>query len=413
MARPHEVFPFSPNWKEAVRETHEFRTEMITSRSGREQRRALRLNPRRSFEYTTLLANGAQERFSHMMATRQEQAFLAPHPTDFVLLSSSLSAAATTTTVDQYAGWISPGVTLIISGPNGEAEALDVTAYAHPTIQFDKAPSRRWDLGSRLHAAVWTRLTDSIRSMLYTNNVGVATVRHDLEPGLNAEILAGTAPTSWNGRELFTMKPDWAERPQLDFETTRELLDYGFGRKHWVIPRDFNTRTLRLTFVGRTKTECAQIVQFFHRMKGQQGEFYMASPNQELTAIASITAGGTTLKIAGTDYLKPYDTKLGSYPVDPVNCNVAVRLKNGTVLYRKIASLQGTDAPSSAELYRNTIINITGGAWGVSAAPADILSISWLPVWRCASDTLTIEWITSSVAQFVIPMRTLEDLTGA
>ena len=34
----------------------------------------------------------------------------------------------------------------------------------------------------------------------------------------------------------------------------------------------------------------------------------------------------------------------------------------------------------------------------------------WLPAWRLAIDTLSLEWLTRSVAQTQITMRTIEDL---
>ncbi|MEL2255713.1 hypothetical protein, partial [Klebsiella pneumoniae] len=44
------AWPFAPDWADGVQESLEWLTELLTSTSGVEQRRSLRLSPRRSFE---------------------------------------------------------------------------------------------------------------------------------------------------------------------------------------------------------------------------------------------------------------------------------------------------------------------------------------------------------------------------
>ncbi|MBW7946291.1 MAG: hypothetical protein H3C60_07595, partial [Sphingomonadaceae bacterium] len=46
-------WPLAPNWRNSVPYDHEFRTETLVSRAGREQRIALRNEPRRVFSFLT------------------------------------------------------------------------------------------------------------------------------------------------------------------------------------------------------------------------------------------------------------------------------------------------------------------------------------------------------------------------
>ncbi|AGF89702.1 hypothetical protein SP099_00290, partial [Salmonella phage FSL SP-099] len=50
----YPVFLPLPNWKDGVTERIEWQTDVMISESGAEQRRPIRLHPRRSFEATFL-----------------------------------------------------------------------------------------------------------------------------------------------------------------------------------------------------------------------------------------------------------------------------------------------------------------------------------------------------------------------
>lgn len=406
---PFDVWPFVPNWSGEVQEKHEFRTEIITSRSGKEQRRSLRLSPRVSLEYRTMAArNEGMARMSAIMHSRQGQVFAVPQPGEFIIFTTPMLALTKQANVNRAPGWLTAGVLGTLIAPDGRTALVEVEAFSWPTVGLVDPADETWPAGTRLYLSARASMADSITLGLETRTVGQANVSFDLEPGQNRTLELGTPEETWNGREVFLRKPNWAERPSIEFETYRETVDYGFGRTEHFRPRAFNTRTLQLTFLGRNREDVRQIVGLFHRMSGQRDEFYMPSPIAEITPIQFF--GGDSLKIAGADMLKPYGTKLPEYEPDTINANVAVRLIDGTLVFRKVSLMLGADALDEQLPFRNTIL-VVDEEWGFD--PSQVFSVSWLPVWRFATDSLTIEWLSNEVAQFKATMKSLEDLEGA
>src|SRR6218665_3234173 len=65
------LFPFNPNWRESCKVSYEFKTDIATSRSNREQRRALRTTPRKKISFKVTLAHVAP--LDRFMARYQNQ----------------------------------------------------------------------------------------------------------------------------------------------------------------------------------------------------------------------------------------------------------------------------------------------------------------------------------------------------
>lgn len=388
------LWPAAPNWRESVSEIHEWRTEIITSRSGREQRRALRQSPRLSFEYTAMLAGDRYQVWSRALSYRQADSFLAAHPAESVMLVTPVTSPVLTFTVDSAPPWLVAGALCVLSR-GMDIELVQVSTISSLLVTLTTATAASFRAGSRLHPAVTCRAADVISTRAQTNTVSEVSARLDVDPGFNPSLDPGSVGTVLNGREVFTKKPNWAESPSIDFEAFVEKLDFGFGRRAYSSPRDFRTRATRATYVGRTAAEARAVIQFVTRMRGQQGEFYMPSLTADLPAV-SLTGGSSTMTLPGANWHLMYGT-------DTVFRAVAVRLNDGTLYLNRISSWANVGGNSRATM---------ASAWPVTIAASAIRSISWCPVCRLASDSITIEWLSGAVAQFVLPVRTLEDLTG-
>jgi hypothetical protein len=389
------LWPAVPNWRESVDEQHEWRTEIMTSRSGREQRRALRQTPRITFDYTALLAGDRYQGWSRALSYRQDNYFLAGHPAESVMLVTPLSSPATTFYVDSAPPWLVAGALCVLAlGQSIELVEIDTIASLLVTLADSATASFR--AGSRLSPAITCRTADVISTRQQTNTVAEVSVRLEALPGLNVTMDPGSVGTTLNGREVLLKKPNWADQPQIDYEAFVERIDFGYGRTAYLSPRDFRTRATRATFVGRTMAEARAVIQFVNRMRGQQGEFYMPSGTADLP-IVGLTGGASIMTFPGANWHLMHTG-------DTVRRAVAVTLADGTVLLNRIASWANVSGNSRATMT---------SAWSATVAPSAIQSISWCPVCRLASDSITIEWLTRTTAQFVLPVRTLEDLVGA
>jgi hypothetical protein len=231
----------------------------------------------------------------------------------------------------------------------------------------------------------------SVASVRHTGSAVDFPIRFFVEPG-SETVDAGAVGETFLNREVFGVRPNWATDITLTHTAYVETVDYGQGRTARFTPRPFNGRTIQATFLGRTPDEVAKIEGLFERSKGQQGEFRLPTEIVDLVPLSGTTQAIT---IAGRDFADAY---AGS----TIFTAVEILLASGAT-FRSIIS-------SIAVVGSNSVIALRSAAPIVLTA-ANVVRASWLPLVRFASDSLTTEWVTGTVAQVQITFMVLEDLT--
>jgi hypothetical protein len=393
MTNQNLLWPYRPNWKEGVRETFEYRTEILTSRSGKEQRRALRATPRRSFEWETLVRPTQRFEFARTILSAQEAAKVIAHPAQWTTCAS-ISDVSTNLTVVEEMPWIEAEAYLVLSDLDGMS-LVRVVSYSHPTVTLEDPPHRAFAAGSKVHLGLLGRISESSSATWETNQVARHQLRFDAAPGPNPAPWPGSLTPSFGSREIWFTKPNWAAPPEVAYEVARELIDFGFGRVEHHETHEIRARTLRLTYLGRDREEVNEAIGNFVRMLGQRGEFYGPTWLHELPVHYPLVSGQSIIRFDGTAYRD-------AYVDDVVNKAVCIALVDGTFLTRTISGWSTSGSES-----RITV----SGAWGANVATDEILSIMFMPLWRLATDSLTIEWLTDQVAQYSMTLRSLESLS--
>jgi hypothetical protein len=132
-------------------------------------------------------------------------------------------------------------------------------------------------------------------------------------------------------------------------------------------------RRLDADFSGQDVTAAGEIEQFFDRMLGRRNAFYMPTWERDLLLAVTATSGTSTIQFTGdlTDL--------------PTVEAVAVCMKDGTQLYRSLSNplIWGSD----------TIFDVSS-VWPQDITAANVARISWMPLWRFASDEMTTAWRT-------------------
>ena len=132
---------------------------------------------------------------------------------------------------------------------------------------------------------------------------------------------------------------------------------------------------------------------FFDRMKGQRGEFYMPTWKHDLVPLTALTSAGTTVTVEN-NLEEAYDDNTGWKAL-------AILKTDGSWIFRTVTDV--LDAGDNATL-------TVSAAWGADVAVAEIEMISWMPVWRFATDILTMSWPRDSVANITMAFQIIENL---
>jgi hypothetical protein len=391
------IWNHQPNWKNGVQIEYQFKTEILLSRSRREQRNALRMTPRKSITFTVHAAFAGMRSFNAKMAQWLSRPFIVPEYPRGLRLQSSMAASATSCVVDDVPAWLVEDMLMVINYRD-TYETRTVDTIVGSTITFTTSTSSAFPAGSILYPGLRSHLQEKVGVKMHTNAVLSANVTFNVDPTSEADYDIGTADTVFDGREVFAKKHNWGESVSVDWEQFGETADFGRGKVDYISPVDFNIETYKMSFLGRDRDEVEELLQFFHRMRGAQGEFYRPTFQPDL--IPKITALPATvfLRFAGVDV---YDV----YATDKINKAVYVKLRTGESQFNAVKEITVVEDVNG----RDTVVEFDD-PWSFAVDPDNTLMVSWMPVWRFASDNLTFEWQTDKVCTMQMQMQSLEAL---
>lgn len=392
-----KLFLYPPNWRDAYRITYEYKTDIMTSRSGKEQRRALRTSPRKTIEFTTTLKGAEKRRFEQDMARWQNGLFVLPEIPRQAVCASAMGADDNVVNVETVPDWLVVDALVVIAW-RGRYDVRKVQALSGTEVTFTSSGAG-FPAGTLIHPALTGLLAADIGSTNPTNGVAEINVSFAAKAGLEAAPTPGAPAVTKAGREVFTIKPNWATAPTVGFRAVLESVDYGRGVTAEFRPVAFRTRVTQEAFTSRNFEQADAIVRMFQRMKGQRGEFYRPSGYNDMDFVRA-EGGSQNLRVAGTDI---YD----SYNGDTVHKAVCISMRDGSKVMRLVESI----ITISDDEGHDTVLVMTE-TFATTLNAADVVMVSWMPVCRLASDQLTVEWLTSTVAQTQVTMQTLEQLAA-
>ena len=390
--------PFIVNWRRAATVTYAYKTDVIRSRSGKEQRRALRQTPRKTLEFDAQVKSAAFVEFQAIMAAWQNNVIVVEEPGRDAPLAAVLPAGSKVVTLgDDAPSWLRAGSNVILQFGD-RRESNRVVSAVGPAVTLSAAFDADWPVGTKVHYAVSGRLDTALKTRRETDRIATMTVSLEVVPGSEPVLDPPDAAVTFGGREVFTKRFNWADRPEATYEAVRENVDYGWGRTEVFRPQDFGTILHRLTFLNRNKAEAEAIREFFERHRGQRGEFYRPSWETDIILKQAAPQGTRDLRVAG-----PFFAKL--YGGSTVHRAVSVYTKAGELRFYAVEDIfEITDSEGN-----DSVLQV-GADLVEDTGPETVRMVSWLYASRFASDQLPVEWLTNAVAQAQITFRTLEDL---
>lgn len=389
------LWPFPPNWSDPFEVTFDYQTEVITSDSGKEQRRALRQTPRKSFAFSALAHDGDFRQFVRQMSVWQARSTIVPEFSSLVRLSAEAPDGASLLEVDGAANWLVPGKLVVLRHQRNWL-LRTVLGVSGNLVSLTTPIDGDWPAATRLYSALSGRLSTQIQTRQHTNMTSVIDVRFSADPGVEPETIVPPATVLYRGREVMTKKPNWANAPTPEFVSKLETLDYGVGRLDYFIRVLFNDRYQKAEYLSFSRADADEMEAFFRRQMGQAGEFFMPTYTEDLRIKIASPATTSNLRIEGTGTAEDYAS-------DSVYRDLIIFFADGTFLMRHVQSVYQVEDDIGAD----TIIQVDT-PWPITVDPANIRQICWLPLCRLASDQLTFQWLTDETTQIAMTIKTLE-----
>ncbi len=389
-------WPFRPNWSSPYVEGYAYLTEVIVSDSGREQRRAYRVDARRSVSYDAM-AHRDQLRALLRTLAKPGQVIAFPDEVNRVVLPNALATGDNVVAFPSAPAWLETGRLVILEDrTTHEREFLTVDSLVSGSLSFAEAASRDWAVRSWIMPAFEGTIDSPTKVAAKTTEILTTNFKLTVEPGTEFETV-GAAPVSFAGREVLAHNPNWSDDLQFDTTDPTEFLDYQVGVRAPYRLIDFNTDVRRASHVIKSPADVNATLGCFLRAKGRRGEFYLPSGLNDIALAATTGNGSQTWSVAGWDFAD-------AYADDTVRKAFAVRKTDGRMFYFRVSGIaRSTSGPAMSLI-------TTIEAAPESFVPTAIDRISWMPVSRFASDEISVNWITNTVATVVLSTQTLEAL---
>lgn len=388
------IFDMPPNWSSGYKVSHEYRTEIITSRGGKEQRRALRRTPRKVVEFTTLLTGADMRKFDAFVATWQGFSFFMPEMTRKVATVTSLGPGQIGVKLASIPPWLQLGTIVILVKP-GRMDARAVARIDGNLVEFmaGDAHGETWPEGTTVHPALHGELGQEIETRRLNDRVTEASITFNVNPGSEPPPWApSVAPLVFDGVELFAKRPNWSGPVSTTLSKQLEKIDYGQGRTRTFLPTPFTQRLSKHTYLNRNGDEASSIEGFFTRMRGRQGVFWAPTWLADME-IDAATVPGNTLYLQGDD-IPAFLTN------DSVYRNVAIIDEVGNVTPFKIMAVTATsDGRTKMDVSPPLTQHVLDTAE----------KVSWLVLSRLGGDTLIESWVTDDIANVEFSIQSLQN----
>lgn len=385
------LFPYQVDWRDSYKVVREFRTTVQTSRSGKEQRRAMRNRPRKSLEFTVTVFAGALRAAQRDLTKNVGYTMTLPDETRFVKSTAVAASGGLSINVESAPAWIAGQVLLRTETTSVVKQVAGVSGN---TVTFTEEFANDWPIGTQLHPLLSGRISNPASFSLLSDNTATGTITFNVMPTSEVSIEPPAAPVTFNGREVVLLKPNWASTPKVEFSRPFETVDYNQGPVAYFNPVAYVSRTQQLGFTAFSPDQVALIEDVFERAKGQRGEFYMPTWQDDIPLTANFPTDSATIKIPGLQFLTQYGS-------DTVFRALCIVFHDGAYMFERVVTIFNDTGDSVIECYPPFVRDV---------GPDTVAMVCWMPAHRFASDSLTSEWITNEVAQCQLSVVTVEDL---
>lgn len=396
---PFRILPVVHNWQSSFRTTYEFKTDILESGNGKEQRRAVRFKPRRSFDFTARYTGLLKYELDRFFNKALHKRCYAPEANLVIYTSAPMEEEDTSVNylnprqIDYP--WLQSGMTVVLSD-GWRMETRTVSGFNKNQLAFVEKNFTTFPAYTQISPARIGYVQQDPRTQRRTSTAGTLAFTFNLDPGFDTGLQTENEDVFYLGlREFFTKNPNWSDNPEVTHTFLREMVDYGYGRTAAFTPLDFPTRVLKSSYTAGTYEYTKAVIDFFMRMKGRNREFLMQSYEPDIPYYA-IASGSNSILIQGQGFAFDYKDST-------VFRRLVIRPKVGDDIHAEVDFVEALpDTNTSVIWLKESLPN-------VNLSPSNTFGINWVTVSRFATDRLDIDWITAKAAQFALTTQTLEN----
>lgn len=391
------LLPFE--YEAPVKETLAWLTDIIEALDGREQRIALRKQPKQILEVTYLLDGNTRQRMMSALLDWMDNVFGLPLWHERLFLTSATSAGATNFPVrnaDQGDFRVG-GLAAIISN-DYTYDVINIAAVTATQITSVSPAVNGYAAGVRivpLRTAILRRSVTGARTHVTLEELRLTFEVTDNDTGA---VTGSTTPGFWstyNSRVLFD-DSNFIEGSMRE-EFTRKVyrIDNETGVVSQTSTWDRAKRVQEKGFVLRNRADIYTFRKLLTSLRGKQKAFWIPTFIEDMTVVAQLTLGAATMDIEAQDYVRFVRDRL------PMKV-FRITFTDGTSLVRSVSS----SATISSTVERLTLDT----TWPATRAASEVSRVQFYELVRLDTDEVTINYPRIGLARCRVPlMRVFDD----
>lgn len=368
-----------PNWSKGVTERLEWLTNVMTSTTGAEQRRAVRETPRRWFDFTINPIDNVRTFVDLWLHNLADKECLLPLWHDRAKLSAAVSEDDTRIEFDNTWREFVVGGLAVIFKDAFTYEVVEIEAMDDTGLDLASPIAADWPQGSVVHPVRRCWLEPELSSDAITSRVGETVMRFLVNQANPFDGGAETL-TIYGGYPLIEIEPNRMDALTTQYSRIMEELDQQIGLvgRYDVAKRAFPTQFYN--WQARGREQGYKLRQFFYRLNGRQKAVWMPTFNQDVQLARPLLNIGVSLNVRQIGYAMTGGAKPGREHI----------MMKGNDGANHIVQISGTAVALAPGEERLTLT----GQSGFSAPTGR--SGSFLDTYRLDQDTLEITHHTDS-----------------
>jgi len=387
-----------PNWDATIEYNRAWRTGILTTAKGTEQRSTLFTWPRRSLQLTIQFYSEAESnRVKRKLYRNLHNIWGIPFWQDGTALSAQAAAGQNVLNVGSTTNRnFEVGAPCIIIGSETSYEEGEIATIGAASITLVDQLGSTWPADTMVYPLLQCRIEPTQELGLQTSAVSELSLSavEEFDAGITRSIGDASDYDSFNSKYVFNAEPNWKDGLRQSFNHPYSMLQFlGLGYSH----STYQDTDIYLygDFDLLSKSAIQSVMDFFDGMRGQAQNFYFPSWRRDVVVNAEFSAGATVLNIDSIEYGSHWDQySTGRY--------LFIKFPDNTEVCRAIVG------------YSSSTITLDS-AIGKTCTTTELphLLVSFLYLGRFAQDELRLRFITDEIAQTTFSCKTTATLLAA
>lgn len=366
-----------PAWSFPIGGETQQTLEWLTSVTGRvgERRRRLRLDPRISLGFQTLVEGRTRRHLENLLITSGSARWDVPLVMFGAALKAHLPSGTDMIPVQEASEAFTPGSRVLIVGEESSRyEVLVLAEVQSDVLLLDTVTSHDWPAGTRLYPLRYGRLARAPNLSRFTSDASPATVSFLLMEAVNYS--EDTSLPIYRDHPVLEVSPVWTSDPEFSAERELEVIDVQTGPQETV---DLVGEAVAAQKMGFALTAGAQVDAFvgvLHRLSGRYRTVWIPTWAHDLRLAAAASSSDVNVDVEWSG--------LSAIGLDSYRRDVRIELFSGDVFYRRI---------SNPVLLGDGNEQITlDSPLGMPLSPSSVQSISFIWKGRLDADLIALRW---------------------